>query len=220
MLPVPCRFRRALDAPQEVPSENPQPPRQLFLQKLNEMIDIRHPLVRLSGVMPWDVIAANLKLDWSGTLVAAGRPALPLRLMFGLLYLKNAFNLSDEVICERWLENPYYQYFCGEVFFQTRMSCDPTTLMRFRQKLGMAGVEELLAQIIEVTKGQNAVKRADLETVIIDSTLQEKAVAYSTDSRLLDIARRKLVQAAARNGIVLRQSYTRIGRKLQRQAGG
>ena len=202
------------------PSENPQPPRQLFLQKLDEMIDMRHPLVRLAGVMPWDVIAANLKLEWSSTLVAAGRPALPLRLMVGLLYLKNAFNLSDEAICERWLENPYYQYFCGEVFFQTRMPCDPTTLMRFRQKLGVAGVEELLAQTIEVAKDQNAVKRADLETVIIDSTVQEKAVAYPTDSRLLDIARRKLVQAAARNGIVLRQSYTRIGRKLQRQAGG
>ncbi len=202
------------------PCEGTPAHRQLFLQRLDEMIDMRHSLVRLAGLMPWDTIANNLAIEWSAAPIGPGRPAMPLRLMVGLLYLKNAFNLSDEAVCERWLENPYYQYFCGEVFFQTRMPCDPTTLMRFRQKLGVAGVEELLAQTIEIAKDQGAVKRADLETLIIDSTVQEKAVAYPTDSRLFEIARRKLVMAAARNGVVLRQSYTRIGKHLQRQAGG
>ena len=106
--------------------------RQLFLQRLDEMIDLRHPLAKLADLMPWDTLIANLALQLPPEPVGPGRPAMPMRLMAGLLYLKNAYNLSDESVCERWLENPYHQYFCGEVFFQTRMPCDPTTLMRFR----------------------------------------------------------------------------------------
>jgi IS5 family transposase len=202
------------------PSEGTPAHRQLFLQRLEEMIDMRHSLVRLAGLIPWDPIANNLAIEWSAPPTAAGRPAMPLRLMVGLLYLKNAFNLSDEAVCERWLENLCYQWFCGKFFFQTRIPCDPMTLMRFRQQLGVAGVDELLAQTIEVAKDQGAVKRADLETVIIDSSVQEKAVAYPTDSRLFEIARRKLVLAAARGVAVLRQSHTRIGKHLLRKAGG
>lgn len=79
----------------------------------------------------------------------AGRPRLPIRLMTGL-YLKHAYNLSDEIVCERWAENNYWQYFCGEEYFQPRLPCDPTNLGRFSQALGEAGVEELLATTIAV----------------------------------------------------------------------
>ncbi|MCB1637066.1 MAG: IS5 family transposase, partial [Xanthomonadales bacterium] len=152
--------------------------------------------------------------------IGAGRPALPVRLMAGLLYLKHAYDLSDETVCERWLENPYWQFFTGEVFFQTRLPCDPSSLTRWRQRLGEAGMEELLAQTIAAARTMKAVTVHDLDRVIIDTTVQEKAVAYPTDSRLLEVGRRKLVLLAKRHAIPLRQSYEREGPKLRRRAGG
>ena len=148
-----------------------------------------------------------------------GRRPLPARLVLGLLYLKHAYDLSDEAVCARWLENPYYQYFCGEVFFQTRLPCDPSSLTRYRKRLGEAGVEELLAQTIEAAKRLKAVRRSDLKRVVVDSTVQEKDVAYPTDSRLLEVARQKVVEAAKHEAIPLRQSYARVGPKLAIQAG-
>ncbi len=183
------------------------------------MIEMRHPLIQLAALMPWETLERELSSVLPPAPAGAGRPALPLRMIIGLLYLKHAYNHSDEQVCARWLENPYWQFFCGEVFFQTRFPCDPSSLTRFRQRLGEAGVEELLAQTIEAAKGLKAVRSADLEQIIIDSTVQEKNVAYPTDSRLLEIARHKLVKAAKAEGITLRQSYARIGPALRFKAG-
>lgn len=94
--------------------------RDLFRARLDEMIDMGHPLVRVSEAMPWETLVESV--GESPPLVPAGpgRWPLPARLVLGLLYLKHAYDLSDEAVCIRWLENPYYQYFCGEVVFQTR----------------------------------------------------------------------------------------------------
>jgi len=192
----------------------------LFRNRLDAQIDLRHSLCKLSAVMPWDAMAQRLSKVLPAEPKAGGRPALSLRLMCGLLYLKHAYDLSDEALCERWLENPYWQFFCGEVFFQTRFPCDPSSLTRFRKRLGEAGVEELLAQSIAAAKDLNAIKPADLSRVIVDTTVQEKAVAYPTDNRLLEVARKKLVLLARRSGIALRQSYERQGPTLRRRAAG
>ncbi|OJB36811.1 hypothetical protein BGV59_04255 [Burkholderia ubonensis] len=120
-----------------------------FRSRLNSMIDLRHPLAVLATRMPWaqleatmaplfahrnregiaaeviDLFGATAQLADAGV-NAAGRPRLPLRRMLGLLYLKHAFNESDESVCERWAENVYFQYFCGEEYFQPRLPCDPT----------------------------------------------------------------------------------------------
>ena len=192
----------------------------LFRNRLDAQIDLRHSLCKLAAVMPWEALGQRLSCVLPAEPKAGGRPALSLRLMCGLLYLKHAYDLADEALCERWLENPYWQFFCGEVFFQTRLPCDPSSLTRFRKRLGEAGVEELLAQSITAAKELNAIKPADLERVIVDTTVQEKAVAYPTDSRLLEVARRKLVSLARRCGIALRQSYEREGPTLRRRAAG
>ncbi len=137
----------------------------------------------------------------------------------GLLYLKHAYDLSDEAVCERWLENPYWQFFTGEVVFQTRLPCDASSLTRWRQRLGEAGMEELLAHTINAAHAMQAVDARELSRVIVDTTVQEKAIAYPTDSRLLEVARKKLVLLAKRHGIGLRQSYARQGPALSRKAG-
>ena len=119
----------------------------------------------------------------------AGRPRLPIRLMVALLYLKHAFNLSDEELCERWSENVVWQFFSGMAYYEPRLPCDATQIGRFRRVLGEAGVEQLLKSTIEAAVAMKAVKPAEFERVIVDTTVQEKAIAHPTDSRLLEIAR-------------------------------
>ena len=119
----------------------------------------------------------------------AGRPKLPIRLMVSLLYLKNSFNLSDEELVVRWSENILWQYFSGMDYFEHRLPCDATQIGRFRKALGEDGLELLLKATIDTAVAIQAVKTQDLERVIVDTTVQEKAIAHPVDSRLLEIAR-------------------------------
>lgn len=137
------------------PAIDTAPAEDLFRSRLENQIDLCHPLAKLAGAMP-------------STTPAGGRPALPLRLMAGLLYLKHAYDLSDEAVCERWLENPYWQFFTGEVFFQTRLLCDPISLVRWRQRLGEVGMEELLARMIDAAQAMKAVDVRELSRGIVD----------------------------------------------------
>ena len=148
-----------------------------------------------------------------------GRPALPTRLVAGLLYLKHTYALSDEQVVERWVENPYFQHFCGERYFQHEMPCDPSSLVRWRKRIGEAGVEWLLTQTIEAARASGTISAASLSTIVVDTTVQPKAIAFPTDSRLLNRARAQLAQAAQAQGIELRQSYARLGPQAERQAG-
>ncbi|WP_199915754.1 transposase, partial [Xanthomonas fragariae] len=130
------------------PAAEDRPADELFRSRLENQIDLRHPLARLSQRMPWTALEQALSSRLPATQAGGGRPALPVRLIAGLLYLKHAYDLSDEAVCERWLENPYWQFFTGEVVFQTRLPCDASSLTRWRQRLGEAGMEELLAHTI------------------------------------------------------------------------
>src|SRR3954471_19273586 len=179
-----------------------------FRARLDTMIDMRHPLAVLATRMPWGEIEASLApllahknrtgkavedadlfgptTELVGAGVSkAGRPRLPIRLMVSLLYLKHAFNESDESLVERWSENVVWQFFSGMEYYQPKLPCDATQIGRFRRALGEAGVEQLLKTTIEAAVSMKAIKPAEFERVIIDSTVQEKAIAHPTDSRLL-----------------------------------
>ena len=214
-----------------------------FRSRLDQMIDLRHPLAVLASRMPWSQIEAalapafvrksingkviehddlfgnTLEIAGGGT-SAAGRPRLPIRLMSALLYLKHAFNLSDEELVERWAENVVWQYFSGQTYYEPRLPCDATQVGRFRTAIGEAGVEELLKATIDTAVTTKAVRPAEFERVIVDSTVQEKAIAHPVDSRLLEIARAKVVQAAQFAGITLKQTFVKEGKELRRKAGG
>ena len=207
------------------------------------MIDLRHPLAVLARRMPWSQIETALSpafarkgvegkvIDqddlFGGTMETAdggaspaGRPRLPIRLMAALLYLKHAFNLSDEELVERWAENVVWQYFSGQTYYEPRLPCDATQLGRFRKAIGEAGVEELLKATIDTALTTKAVRPSEFERVIVDSTVQEKAIAHPVDSRLLEIARAKVVQSAKFAGFLLKQTFVKEGRELRRKAGG
>jgi IS5 family transposase len=192
------------------------PQEDLFRMRLENLIDPCHELVRLAALIDWPVFEREF-----GAIHAEGpgQPPLPTRLMAGLTYLKHCFSLSDEEVVARWCENPYWQHFCGEVFFCHELPCHPTSLTRWRKRVGEAGCEWLLTETLEAGKRAGALKRQSFDKVIVDTTVQEKAVAHPTDSRLLNTAREKLVEAAQREGIELRQSYARVGPRKQLQAG-
>ena len=214
-----------------------------FRARLDQMIDLRHPLAVLANRMPWAQIESTLapafeRRNRSGHAVegsdlfgptlamagggvsAAGRPRLPIRLMAALLYLKHAFNLSDEELVVRWSENVVWQYFSGQAYYTPKLPCDATQIGRFRSAIGEAGVEELLKATIDAAVQMKAIRPAEFERVIVDTTVQEKAIAHPVDSRLLDIARAKVVQAARFVGITLKQTFVKEGKELRRKAGG
>jgi IS5 family transposase len=194
---------------------DPNPPDDLFRARLSQQLDMRHPLVRLAGLIDWGVFEARF-----GDLYHphVGRPGIPIRLMVGLSYLQHAFALSDEEVVARWVENPYWQYFCGFDYLQLALPIDPSSLVRWRQRIGQDGMERLLQETIAAAQRSEAVKPQSLERVSVDTTVQPKAIAHPLDSRLYQRGREILVRLAKRHGVPLRQSYARLGKKALRLA--
>ena len=214
-----------------------------FRARIDAMINLNDPLAVLATRLPWDQIEASVaakfeRQERAGQVLEghdmfgptqvlvgagtsnAGRPRLSIRLMASLLYLKNSFNLSDEELVQRWSENVQYQFFSGMEYYEPRLPCDATQIGRFRRAIGEEGLEQLLKSTIETAVEIKAVRPAELERVIVDTTVQEKAIAHPVDSRLLEIARHKVVSAAKRAGIALKQTFAKEGKELRRKAGG
>jgi IS5 family transposase len=168
-----------------------------------------HPLVKLARTIDWSFLEQKFGAVYEDK---PGRPPLPTRLMAGLAILKHTYDLSDEVLCERWVENPYYQFLCGEEFFQHRLVFDRSSLTRWRQRMGEEKLQALLQESLSVATRTEAIKPADLNRIIVDTTVQPKNVMFPTDARLLNRAREILVRLAKAAGIKLRQSYARVGK--------
>jgi IS5 family transposase len=175
----------------------------LLRSRLDAIIDLGHPLVKLAGTIDWSFLEQRFGEVYEDS---PGRPPLPTRLMAGLAILKHTYDLSDEVLCERWVENPYYQFFCGEEFFQHRLVFDRSSLTRWRQRMGEERLQALLQESLAVAVKTEAIEPSDLNRIIVDTTVQPKNVMFPTDARLLNRAREILVRAAKR------QSYARVGK--------
>ncbi|WP_419204941.1 IS5 family transposase [Bordetella trematum] len=189
---------------------------ELFRSRLDEQLNMRHPLVRLAALMNWREIERSFSAHFTS---GRGRPALSARLVAGLLYLQHVNDASDEAVVNTWLENPYWQFFCGEQYLQTELPIDPSSLTRWRKRIGEEGVETLLAVTIEAARAAGLIKRSSIDTVIVDTTVMPKAVAHPTDSKLLERSRQHLVKLAKDNGIGLRQNYNRQAPRMAAQAG-
>lgn len=181
----------------------------LLRSRLDQILNMEHALVKLAAAIDWRCLEEKLgEVSDDGP----GRPPLPTRLMAGLAILKSMHNLSDEGLCERWLENPYYQLFCGEEFFQHHLVFDRTSLTRWRLRMGEERLTALLQESLAAATRLGAAKPADFRAVIVDTTVQEKAITFPTDAKLMHRARERLVKLAGKHGIRLRQSYARVGK--------
>ena len=181
----------------------------LLRSRLDQIIDLNHPLVALAGKVDWAFLERTFGEAYTD---GPGQPPLPTRLMAGLTILKYTHDLSDEVLCERWVENPYYQFLCGEEFFQHKLVLDRSSLTRWRQRMGEEKIKALLQESLSIAVKTEAIKPSELSEVIIDTTVEPKNVMFPTDARLLNRAREILVRLARKHGVPLRQSYARVGK--------
>src|ERR1700704_5696094 len=181
----------------------------LFRSRLDQVINMDHALAKLARTIDWGFLEATFGAVYQE---GAGRPPSPTRLMAGLAILKHTYNLSDEVVCELWLENPYYHYFCGEEFFQHRLPFDRSSMTHWRNRMGEERLQALLQESLAVATKTGAMKPSELSSVIVDTTVQPKNITFPTDAKLLNRAREKLVKLAKKLGVELRQSYTRVGK--------
>lgn len=191
-------------------SKNKKKSPNLFQSRLDQIINPKHELVKLAKAIDWSVFEEELGQFYSED---KGRPAKPIRLMAGLHYLKYTFNESDESVVEGFLENPYWQYFCGFEYFQHDFPLDPTSLVKWRGRIGPDKIKLLLKETVDVALRCKLLKKTDCKRVNADTTVQEKAIAFPTDAKLCHTLRLKLVQAASSHGIKLRQSYQRLSRE-------
>jgi len=198
------------------PHSPQSPASDMFRPRLDEQINMKHPLVRLAGLIDWEEIHRSFAGHFRS---GRGRPALSPRLVAGLLYLQHAFDASDEAVVNTWMENPYWQFFTGEVYLQTELPIDPSSLARWRKRIGEEGVETLLALTIEAARKAGMIRKTSVDRVIVDTTVMPKAIAHPTDSRLLERAREHLVKLAGEGGIALRQNYNREAPRLATQVG-
>jgi len=177
---------------------------------LKDFLNVSPPLCRLASVVSWAQFERQFGKFYAAEL---GRPALATRLLVGLHYLKSLYNVSDGVVVASWVENPYWQYFCGAEYFTHEFPCDPTSLVKWRQRVGVEGSEQLLKESLAAAQREAVLTSTESKRVNVDTTVQEKAIAFPTDARLYHRARQALVRVARCCNFKLRQSYVRLGKR-------
>ena len=198
--------------PKKPANKNTQ--RELFRIELIQIIDSGHGLVKLAKTVNWDQLEEVFGQTYCPD---NGRPAISTRLMVALHYLKYTHNLSDDDVVAGWVENPYWQYFSGMKWFEHKMPIHPSSMSRWRKRVGDAGAEQLLKQTIEAGLKLKAIKAFQLKRINVDTTVQEKEIRFPTDARLYDRARQRLVDEAKKRGIKIRQNYNRLSKQLLAQ---
>ena len=192
------------------PKKSPHHSRQqaLFHVRLDTLVDPAHPLIQLAAKIDWHRLENELAKPFHEY---QGAPAKPVRLMAGLQYLKHTYNLSDEVLLHRWVENPYWQFFCGRLYFEYEPPIVPTSMTKWRNLHG-DNLEILLSATIDTGLATGTITPGSLDKINVDTTVQEKAITFPTDAKLFHRMREKLVKLAARWHLKLRQSYRRVSK--------
>jgi IS5 family transposase len=190
----------------------------IFQSRLSEQLNPKHELMILGRRLNWASIEAEFSSIYEDK-GYGGQPPKPARLMAGLMLLQNMHGLSDESVVAMWVENPYWQHFCGYDHLQWKFPIDGSSLTRWRKRLGSEKIEELLKLTVEVAVKVGMVDKKDLQSVIVDTTVMPKNIEFPTDSGLMNKSRERLVKLADVQGIRLRQKYSLIGPRLAQQIG-
>ena len=186
----------------------------LFRARLDQIINMKHALVVLADKLEWAWLDEQLAESFSDQ----GRPAEPVRFMLGMFMLKHTYGLSDEQVWDRWVHDPYFQYFTGEEFFQHALPHERSGMSHWRKRIGER-LDILLAESLRIAHDTGALTKGDLARVTIDTTVQPKNVAFPTDAKLLETAIRQLGTLAKKHHVPLRQSYKRVAGKAAMMAG-
>lgn len=186
----------------------------LFEQRLSSQLNPKHELIQLAKEINWKTIETIVD-DYFEEI---GRKGTPTRLVIGILMLQQISGLSDEMTVNNWVENPYWQFFCGYDFLQWEFPINPSTLVRWRRRIGKRGLEKIFTETIQTARQTQTIQTKSLKQVIVDTTVMEKNICYPTDGKLCHRMRKKLVEMAKTHEITLRQTYTRKSKKALFQA--
>lgn len=187
---------------------------QLFSSRLSNQLNPKHELLQLAASIPWEQLETEFSPLFSE---GPSRPPLPVRLATGLMILQHVFNVSDERVVQLWVENPYWQAFCGYDFLQWKLPVHPTSLTRWRQRIGASGVERILQASIQTAVQTKAVAPQELTKAISDTTVMPKAVAHPVDAKLIQRSIERIVKATRGAGINLKRTYQRISRWMLKE---
>ncbi len=186
------------------------------IPRLSKQLNPSHPLCLLAELVEWEELEEEFGAFYSE---GNSRPPKPIRLMTGLLMLQHMSGFSDEQTVRHWVENPYWQYFCGFDILQWKPPIDPSLMSHFRKRIGKEGMEKILSEVIKIAIQSGFVCTKDLMQVIVDTTVMEKNIAYPTDARLYFKMIEKLIKIARKTGIAYRQSYRRVTKHLLLEIG-
>ena len=188
-----------------------QPQLEMFKTVLVSFINQEHELCLLAKKIDW----ASLEKEFAPLYGTVGRPSIPIRTIVGLILLKQMYNLGDDTVVERYLENPYWQHFCGEIYFQYRLPFDPSDFVHFRHRIGKDGMEKIFKQSIDLF-GEDMIRK-EVKEIRVDTTVQEKNITYPTDRKLYEKTIEYCKRIADKKGIKLKRTYTREIKKLKYQ---
>lgn len=193
---------------QNMLGKSPDKQADLFRPLLTDFINPKHELVLLSNKMDWQYF----ENEFSSLYSDKGRPAMPIRFMVGIQILKHLYNLGDETIVEAWVSNPYFQYFCGETFFQHEFPCDPSGFVHFRNRIGKEGFEKIFVQSVMM----HCLKDRKSNYELSDTTVQENNTTFPTDAKLCKKVIDHCNRIAKQEEIPQRQTYVRVSKQLVR----
>jgi IS5 family transposase len=192
----------------------------LFSPRLSNILNPRHEMMVLEKMVNWDELEQEFADCYLSNYSKGGCPPKPIRLMVGLLLLQHMHSLSDELVVERWVENPYWQYFCGFDLLQWKMPIDPSSLTRFRNRIGEVRMEKILSLTIYIALQSKFVDKKELKKVIVDTTVMPKNIEYPTDSKLYEKSRIRIIKLCQKHNVPLRQNYNQVCKKINRRLGG
>jgi len=182
----------------------------IFETPILDFADRQHPLIKLAGEINWSSLDEAFAEVYSWKM---GAPAKSVRLMVGLHFLKHMNDMSDDVVVEKWVENPYWQYFCGEEYFKTKCPIHPTTMTKWRNRLKNKHLEQLLEETISAGLQMKVITPKSFDRVNVDTTVMEKNIGFPTDAKLLYRAIEHLNRFARAQGLRLKQTFERVGKE-------
>jgi transposase, IS5 family len=188
-----------------------QPQLEIFKTVLTSFIHPEHELCFLAKKIDWK----GLEEEFAPLYGKVGRPSVPIRTIVGLLLLKQMYNLGDETVVERYIENPYWQHFCGEVYFQYKLPFDPSDFVHFRHRIGTEGMKRIFKQSIDLFD-KDFIRR-EVREVRVDTTVQEKNITFPTDRKLTEKVIEHCKRIAKKEDIKLTRTFGREIKKLKYQ---
>jgi transposase, IS5 family len=188
-----------------------QPQIEMFRTVLLSFINPEHELCLLAKKIDWK----NLEKEFAPLYAKVGRLSIPIRTIVGLLLLKQIYDLGDETVMDRYIDSPYFQHFCGEIYFQYDYPFDPSDFVHFRKRIGEDGMKVILKQSIDLY-GKERVRK-EVNELRVDTTVQEKNITFPTDRKLIEKVIGHCGRIAGEEGIKLKRTYGREIKKLKHQ---